>query len=263
MSKPGKKWPGSKAASGTVQKLINEIPPHDHYVAAFAGADQIGQQKLAARLSTYIDPQVEALKELQAALWPAEHEVDLIRGDAFAWLPAFFNLDRWPQPPTPRPPAEPLASLTLSIFDGIGGPLPPDLAAFVYIDPPYPLHARSGKRIYGDHELTDEQHDQLVDIARRLPCPTMISCYDCEPYKTGLADWRRLEYFTQTHGGRKLEVAWMNYPRPPRLHDSRFVGQNKRQRERIRRRVRNWAAGLERMTPHERQAVEDAIARQQ
>ena len=51
----------------------------------------------------------------------------------------------------------------------------------------------------------------------------------------------------------------MNYSEPARLHDYRFVGNNKRGREKIRRRIRNLIDGLEKRPPREREAVLEAI----
>lgn len=63
-------------------------------------------------------------------------------------------------------------------------------------------------------------------------------------------------------GRRVTETVWFNYPEPLRYHDTRFVGIGRRERERIRRRVRNWSEGLKRMSPAERQAVLEACIEQ-
>jgi hypothetical protein len=131
---------------------------------------------------------------------------------------------------------------------------------FVYLDPPYLLDARRSRRQLYDHEMTDEQHVRLLDTVVRLPCQVMISHYPHPLYASCLAGWRTFTFRSQTRGGRMAtEQVWCNYPQPTELHDARFVGGNKRERERVRRRVRNWVGGLERMTPEERQAVLDAI----
>ena len=45
-----------------------------------------------------------------------------------------------------------------------------------------------------------------------------------------------------------------------KLHDYRFLGNDKRQRERIRRKVTNWTEGLDRLPELERRAILHAIA---
>ena len=56
------------------------------------------------------------------------------------------------------------------------------------------------------------------------------------------------------------EILWMNYDKPQRYHDVRFIGSGRRERERIRRRTKTWSDGLMRMKPAERQAVFEACA---
>src|SRR3954451_2058388 len=48
-------WPGGKDGSGVVQRLINQIPPHDVFVSAFLGDCAILRKKLPAKLSIGID----------------------------------------------------------------------------------------------------------------------------------------------------------------------------------------------------------------
>jgi DNA adenine methylase len=89
----------------------------------------------------------------------------------------------------------------------------------------------------------------------------MISHYPHQLYDHCLRGWRTFTFSSQTRGGGKkaIEQVWCNYDEPAELHDARFVGGNKRERERVRRRVRNWVDGLGRMQPAERQAILDAI----
>ena len=127
---------------------------------------------------------------------------------------------------------------------------------FVYLDPPYLLSSRrSSKRLYR-YEMTKEQHVELLDVATRLPCMVAISGYHSPLYDATLQTWRRIEFTAMTRGGRLArEVLWMNYAAPAELHDYRYLGDNKRVRERIARKRRTWAAGLRRLPPLERQAV--------
>lgn len=57
------------------------------------------------------------------------------------------------------------------------------------------------------------------------------------------------------HGGKRQEYLWMNYPEPDSLHDYTYLGDNKRHRERVARKVRTWAAGIARLPRLERQAI--------
>jgi thermostable 8-oxoguanine DNA glycosylase len=51
----------------------------------------------------------------------------------------------------------------------------------------------------------------------------------------------------------------MNYPEPTELHDYSYLGAEKRERERIRRRVNSWCQTLARLPILERKAIVDAI----
>ena len=110
------------------------------------------------------------------------------------------------------------------------------------------------------HEMTRAQHVELLEVARRLPCPTMLCGYWSDLYATALADWRLVEYFAVARSGeRRREFAWCNYPKPATLHDPRFVGGDKRARENVRRRIARLSRTLAALPAHERQAVLDAV----
>jgi hypothetical protein len=262
-------WPGGKDGAGVYQRLINQIPPHDVFVSAFLGDCAILRRKLPAAVSIGIDrsrSNVERWAGTRAAGFsPAELRLYCCCG--IEWLRHAFGLYA--------------VDLVRSLKNGAVDRPPPDLAThfpaasadvaaaqsrgeglrwFVYIDPPYLLDSRRSRRQLYEHELSEAQHVELLDTIVRLPCLVMVSHYPHPLYAERLAGWRSFTFAAQTRGGsRATEQVWCNYDEPAELHDARYVGSNKRQRERVRRRVRNWVHGLERMAPAERQAVLDAI----
>lgn len=124
----------------------------------------------------------------------------------------------------------------------------------MYLDPPY-----LGCSGYYRHELTEERHRVLCRLFLRLPCPAALSGYWTDLYAAELSGCRSIGIPTTNRAGRRVEeILWMNYPEPRRYHDVRFIGGGRRGRERIRRRVATWSAGLLRMGPAERQAVFEA-----
>ncbi len=140
---------------------------------------------------------------------------------------------------------------------------------FVYCDPPYLMSTRSGRRLY-KNEMTVGQHAELLAVIKRLPGPgavaesggrarvvyVAISGYASPLYSAELQDWRCISFNAMTRGGRVArEHLWMNYPEPAELHDYRYLGDEKRERERVTRKVRTWAAGLQRLPSLERQAI--------
>lgn len=232
-------WPGGKDGAGVAQRLINQIPPHDIFISAFLGDCAIMRRKLPAKVASIgVDADRANIER-----WYRSDEkpagLSLYCCDGIEWLRHRFDLYAVDRPSPKKAALERI---------------------FVYIDPPYLLSSRRSKKRMYNFEMTDEQHAELIDVATRLPCNVMVSHYPHQLYAHGLRGWRTFTFKSQTRSGKPAtEQVWCNYDEPAELHDARFVGGNKRERERVRRRVRNWVGGLDRMEPAERQAVLDAI----
>lgn len=255
-------YPGGKAGAGVYQAIINQIPPHRLYVEPFLGDGAVLRHKRPAARSVG----VEIDRDVAAAFSCGLAGVEIYNCCGVEWLRHAFNLYRV-QPPPPKPAARPGAThrrrrphnpAAAAGNDNPAGA--PGAAAFVYADPPYPREVCRDNGRHYRHELTTAQHVELLDVLKRLPCLVAVSCYWCKLYAEALAGWRLVRFTGHTRGGPAVECLWLNYPPPAELHDSRYLGRDKRERERIRRRCRNWAAGLDRLDPLERQAVLDAIA---
>jgi DNA adenine methylase len=63
-------YPGGKAGSGVYQRLINEIPPHDTYIAAFAGRDAIARWMRPSEKVILIARKYAAEFVVSRARWP-------------------------------------------------------------------------------------------------------------------------------------------------------------------------------------------------
>jgi hypothetical protein len=163
--------------------------------------------------------------------------------DAIEWIGRAFCRDGWFRP-----------------WDGRGGVWRAE-DVFLYLDPPY-LSAvrRAGCRRLYRYELAEQEHRRLLAAVVGLGCRVLINHPRCELYEGRLRRWRTMDYQAMGRGGLYADCLWANYPEPSELQDYRFVGRNKRQRERIRRRCRNWVAGLRRMNGLERGAVLAAVA---
>jgi hypothetical protein len=80
-------------------------------------------------------------------------------------------------------------------------------------------------------------------------------------YARELEGYRTLHIPTVNRAGNRVtEIVWLNFAPPARYHDTRYVGRNRRERERIKRRVAHWSQGLTRMQTAERQAVFEALS---
>lgn len=61
------------------------------------------------------------------------------------------------------------------------------------------------------HELTAEQHGDLLEALRSLTGMVVLSGYGSPLYETALADWRRVETQALADGARpRTEVLWLN-----------------------------------------------------
>lgn len=137
-----------------------------------------------------------------------------------------------------------------------------DRTWLIYADPPYLGSVRSCQRKnYYRHEMKSaEAHAALLDLLRNLPALVMVSGYASPLYDAMLADWRKVTIPTVNRGGSRVtEVLWLNFPEPFAFHDTRWLGQNFRERERIKRKKLRWKKRLAAMSRLDRAAVLDAI----
>ena len=131
----------------------------------------------------------------------------------------------------------------------------------IYCDPPYLLSARTScDEDYYRCEMTDVQHRKLLRILRRLKCRVMLSGYSSHLYDKHLEGWNSIRYMAPTRRGFREEWLWFNFPAPVELHDYRYLGEDYRERENLKRQQRRWKAKLMAMPLPQRQALLAAIA---
>ena len=215
-------YPGGKEAEGTAQTIINEQPPHDTYIEPFAGHAAVARAKRAALNTILID------RDAAATAWLADHtngNLELITTDALTWLPA--------QRFTPR--------------------------TLIYCDPPYLMRSRATQKPRYQFEMTDEDHERLLQILTQLPCMVQISAYADPLYSRTLRDWRHVTFQSTTRRGLATEHLWMSYPEPKALHTYTHLGTDYRERERIKRKVSRWTRRLAALPAMERLALYSAI----
>lgn len=87
-----------------------------------------------------------------------------------------------------------------------------------YVDPPYLPETRNlgspyCKKGQYRHELTRDQHADLLEFVRGLSGYVVLSGYDSELYNTALRGWVRVERRALATGARpRTEVLWINRP---------------------------------------------------
>ena len=81
---------------------------------------------------------------------------------------------------------------------------------FIYLDPPYLLGTRKSNMYH--HEMTDEQHMNLLKEIKKHPAKIMISGYENDLYDSILKGWHKETKDTLAESSnRRTEVLWMNY----------------------------------------------------
>lgn len=70
---------------------------------------------------------------------------------------------------------------------------------------------RGGRKQY-NHEMSDQDHIELLEAVTGSKAKVMISGYDCELYDFYLGNWKKLQIAARTEGNRRrVETLWMNY----------------------------------------------------
>lgn len=232
---------GTKGGSGVWQRIISEMPEHDVFIEAFWGRGTISKKKRPANLTVGVDLDPDAISDGMRS------QAMMFQCDSLDWLTGYFGLAACPASSDPMS-HDLAASAGAATFGGFNS-----RNHLVYLDPPY--------MGFEDYYKFRADHSQVIDVFLALPCPAMLSGYESEYYADRLSDCRSIQIETVNRAGKRCtEWLWMNFPKPRRYHDTRFAGRGRRERERIRRRVKKWREGLERMPLLERQAVLEACA---
>jgi len=213
-------FPGGKG--GTYQKYINLMPPHEVYIESHLGGGAIMRYKRRAKrnIGIEIDPEI-------MEIWASRNEIDfeLIHGNAISFLKSYH-------------------------FTG---------KELVYSDPPYLRETRKKYYPLYKYEYSLSHHIELLEVLKSLPCMVMISGYESPLYIKSLKSWHTHSFQATTHHGMATEWIWMNYPKPAHLHDYRYLGDNFREREKIKLKLKRWAAKFKSMGILERQALLSAL----
>jgi site-specific DNA-adenine methylase len=209
---------GSKATSGLCQAIIAMMPPHDTYIESHLGGGAIMKRKPPAVHNIGIDLDPQVLADFECG-----YPVQLINSCAHRFL---------------------------SDYDYHGSEL-------IYSDPPYLLSTRTSQRRYR-FDYNEEDHIELLNLLKRLPCHVMISGYPSAMYDQLLDGWRSLEVQVMNQGGVRTEKIWFNFT-VDRLHWASYAGKNFTHRQSIKRKAANWGRRYEALPRAERLAVLAAI----
>jgi hypothetical protein len=209
---------GSKATSGLCQPIIAMMPPHDTYIETHLGGGAIMRRKPPALRNIAIDVDPKPL-----TVFACDYPVEKIQGCAHQFLSAYAYRGR----------------------------------ELVYCDPPYLHHTRSSARRYR-FDYSEQDHIELLEILKGLPCSVMLSGYPSTVYDELLSDWSTLELQVMNQGGVRTEKLWFNFT-PDRVHWCRYAGKNFTDRQRIKRKAQSWGKRYQALPRSERLAVLSSI----
>ena len=121
-------------------------------------------------------------------------------------------------------------------------------------DPPYHPDTRRRSRVYR-HDYSISDHKRLLDLLRSLRCKVIISGYTNDLYSQQLSDWKTRAFTAKTHVGTIEETMWFNFEPPIALHDSRYLGNDFRSRQTVKRRFARLKRKVADMDPLERELL--------
>ena len=205
---------GSKATYGLCQPIIAIMPPHDTYIESHLGGGAIMQRKPPALRNIGVDIDKKTLSQFKC-----DYPVELVYGCSHRFLRDYDYKGR----------------------------------ELVYCDPPYLLSTRTSKVRYR-FDYGEEDHIELLELLKALPCNIILSGYPSKLYDTHLKDWQTMEIQVMNQGGVRTEKLWFNFT-IDRVHWVSCAGKDFTDRQRIKRKAQNWGRMYKEMPRDERLAV--------
>lgn len=275
-------YPGGKSGAGIFQRLINLIPRHRILIVPFAGHCGVVRNIKPAEHTIVIDQNPDVCQ------WWADwsrtkrgRDIEIHNCDGIEWMRFSLGCTKYSAAKACDGRSSDTGSrkrrlVMASVCDrmthnptapagdaqeiGTAATQETESEAFIFCDPPYVLSERAGGRIY-QCELTDEDHQRFLGTVTTINASryrVMICGYACDLY-AALDPWESSDHRVPTRGGLQDERIWMNYGKPVQLHDYQYLGDCRRNRERIRRRQKNWHEQLMEMSEQERLAMLDIL----
>jgi 16S rRNA G966 N2-methylase RsmD len=201
---------GGKGQESVYKTIINQMPPHKVYKELFGGMGSVMRAKKSAEFNLYFELETAALERFEKIV-SYEFECDNVI--------EFFN------------------TCGLSHIESMLQSDEQQEDQLIYCDPPYLLDTRTSNTRY-KNEFTKEDHERFLNAVTQLNCMVMISHYPCDLYNDALKGWRKVPYKSVTRSGeQREEILYCNFAQPTFLHDSQYLGKDRRQREDIKRRI--------------------------
>ena len=211
------RYPGGKGKC--YQHIINVLPPHTTYIETHLGGGAVLRNKKPASASIGVDRD-SAVVQSWRRLYPTL--ASYVEADAVDFLTS-----------------QHLAGDEL-----------------LYCDPPYLPITRRRARVY-KHDYCESDHLRLLEVLRRLPCRIVISGYPSALYDEWLRGWNSRTFPAKAHHEVRQEKIWLNFDPPTRLHDTRYLGRDFRERQTIKRRLQRLKRRISGLSPQEQSLLSE------
>lgn len=218
---------GGKGSNGTFQTIINLIPPCKLLVIPFLGNCAILRNIKLPPDVIAIDKDASVIK-----LWKSKSNlsgVNFINGDGVLFLKSLLVLIDKPD-------------------------------TVIYCDPPYLISTRKSIREVYKFEMYLEDHQDLLSSLIQLRSRVLISAIQNDIYDSILVGWNKIKFLNKTRHGMQEETVYFNFENTgQQLQDYRYIGNNFRQREIIKRKFNRWMKKINSLPPLQKNAFLDKI----
>lgn len=230
MNKPYESYFGGKGGDGVYQFIINRIRPHVIYIEGCAGNATIARKKKPAEYKNIVN---DVNTEVAGKLSEVMVDFDVKNMSVIELLKLFLTYHRlW------------------------------SYKIVIYLDPPYLHSTRKSKTRY-KFEMTDEQHEQMLDLCLQFDpnfVDVIISTYPNELYERKLRGWKMETYESRTRSGKvATENLYMNFHEIKELHEYTYYGNTHRQRQLIKKKVNRWQKNFKNLPRLERDMMLKAL----
>lgn len=213
---------GGKGSDGTYQTIINQIPKHELFIETCAGlariTEHLGVNNSITILNDVSSQILEVLRQKFNDRLIETNSPLVLRFNTLKISPSLYGK---------------IIIENMDVIDLLEKykPLINSLETVIFCNPPYPLTSRkSEKKVYA-FEMSDSQHKTLLQYLNKMRCDIIVCTYPNEMYNQNLADWRKIEYWSQTRKGLALENIFLNFDTTRLLQNTRFYGKDFRERE--------------------------------
>jgi site-specific DNA-adenine methylase len=214
-------YQGGKGAGGVAETIINKMPKHKRYIETHLGGGRVILKKKPAIENIAIEIDKTVLNNFINNT--KRKDIQYYNMGIISFL-----------------------KLNIELFTK---------DTLVYSDPPYVFSTRKNKKPIYNYEYDDRDHIELLTELNKLDCFVMISGYNNKIYENILTrpKWLRYDFNAMTRRGIRVESLWCNFdPNNFIKHDYSFMGEDFRERERIRRKAKRWINNLSKLPTDER-----------